>query len=141
MSGECDKCGDHCLDCKCSKYRYWEDDGLQIRSCVECNFSEFKSPEDDQWILYCTQERANWYFDQLQKNNFAAPHCKTCTGLNEAPKYQVPLCNWCNKSDIVRECGPNYICYDCEMQEREAGRPLVFTSPVRNAYFLIEETK
>jgi hypothetical protein len=44
-------------------------------------------------------------------------------------------CNWCDVSYDVREVGPNYICADCEKEERKAGRFLVFTSPVRDAYF------
>jgi hypothetical protein len=30
-----------------------------------------------------------------------------------------PKCNWCNKSYFIREVGPNYICYDCEIEERK----------------------
>jgi len=52
-----------------------------------------------------------------------------------------PKCNWCNESHFVREVGPNYICPECESAERAAGRPLIFTSPVRNAYFEITEEK
>lgn len=141
MSNKCDKCGEHALECKCYKYRYWKDDDLAIRSCIECHISEFKSPEDGQWILYFTQERQEWYFDQILNKNNPSAHCKTCSGQDKPKEYQVPICNWCNECEIVRECGPNYICCDCEKKEREAGRPLVFTSPVKDAYFLIEEPK
>ncbi len=50
----------------------------------------------------------------------------------------IPLCGWCKLSSFVREVGPNYICYDCEVKERQAGRPLVFTAPVSDAYFKLE---
>lgn len=51
----------------------------------------------------------------------------------------IHICNWCEVSHYVREVGPNYICPECEIKERAAGRPLVFTSPVRDAFFKIEE--
>ena len=47
------------------KYRYWIDDGLEIRTCLECKLSEFKSPEDGDWIIYVTHERAEYYFKCL----------------------------------------------------------------------------
>jgi len=49
-----------------------------------------------------------------------------------------PKCNWCNESHFVREVGPNYICPECESKERAAGRPLIFTSPVRGAHFKLD---
>jgi len=141
MSDECDKCGEHTLDCECYKYRFWKDDDLKIRTCVECHISEFKSPKDGHWILYFTKERLKWAYDQIINKNNPFLHCKTCSGMDKPRKYKVPKCNWCKDSEIVRECGPNYICQQCEIKERNAGRPLVFTSPVRNTYFLIEELK
>jgi len=50
-------------------------------------------------------------------------------------EYNPPKCSWCKECMYVREVGPNYICPNCEKVELEAGRPLVFTSPVSNAYF------
>jgi hypothetical protein len=44
-------------------------------------------------------------------------------------------CSWCNDCSWVREVGPNYICQTCEQKERSAGRPLVFSAPVRDAYW------
>lgn len=137
MSDECDKCGEHALECRCSKYRFWNDGALKIRTCIECKISQFKSPDDGQWILYFTQERTQWYFDQIFKENNPSAHCKICSGVDKPKKYKVPVCNWCEKCEIVRECGPNYICQKCEILERKVGRPLVFTSPVSDAYFLI----
>jgi hypothetical protein len=46
-----------------------------------------------------------------------------------------PKCNWCEKSTLVREVGPNHICEQCEKEERVAGRPLIFTSPVSDTYW------
>lgn len=54
-------------------------------------------------------------------------------------KFEPHRCSWCNESYFVREVGPNYICYECEIKERAANRPLVFTAPVRDAYFKIME--
>lgn len=122
------------------KYRYWKDGDLEIRSCTECHFSQFKSPNDGQWIIYFTKERTSWFFDQLTNGNTHA-HCKTCTGRDKPFEHNVPVCNWCEKSEIVRECGPNYICFDCEKKETDAARPVILTSPVRNSFFIFDETK
>lgn len=59
---------------------------------------------------------------------------------NSLEEYRPPkVCNWCEKSYSVREVGPNYICYDCEKKERGAGNSIIFTSPVKNAYWSIKE--
>lgn len=58
--------------------------------------------------------------------------------VEKQKEYKVPLCNWCKKCEIVRDCGPNYICLECEIRERKSGRPLVFTSPVKDAYFVVQ---
>lgn len=52
-------------------------------------------------------------------------------------EYKFIKCSWCEESYYVREVGANYICPDCEKKERAAGRPLIFTSPVRDTYFFI----
>jgi len=57
--------------------------------------------------------------------------------MNEESIFHI--CNWCESSYLVREVGPNYICPDCEKKEKESGRPLVFISPVRDAYFDLGE--
>jgi len=62
---------------------------------------------------------------------------KTYDKLMKSSSF-FPKCNWCNESHFVREVGPNYICPDCESTERAAGRPLIFTSPVRDSYFKID---
>lgn len=52
-------------------------------------------------------------------------------------EIKVNKCSWCGGAVPVREVGLNYICYSCEKAEREAGRPVIFTLPVRDAYFKI----
>lgn len=54
-------------------------------------------------------------------------------------KIMIPKCSWCENPYYVREVGPNYICYDCEKQERAAGRPLIFTAPLRDVYFVMSD--
>lgn len=58
-------------------FRYWTDDDLKIRTCHECKSSEFKSPDDGVWILYCTRERLLWVCDQLDKHNYSL-ECSLC---------------------------------------------------------------
>lgn len=57
-----------------SYFRYWDDGGLKIRTCHECKTSEFKSPDDGQWILYLTQERMNWICENM--GNLECSLCK-----------------------------------------------------------------
>lgn len=61
-------------------YRYWVDEGLDIRTCKECKFTEVKSPIDGEWLLYLTQERIDYYFAYLISHNFKEPECK-CSKL------------------------------------------------------------
>ena len=58
----------------------------------------------------------------------ALTKCKTL-------KIVLPVCNWCNKSSLVRPVLDElYICYNCEKKEHEAGRELIGSSPVKDCY-------
>ena len=59
-------------------FRYWEDDGLKIRTCKTCKFSEFKSPDDGVWIGYCTQERLLYTCDVIKKTGAYPCKCNSC---------------------------------------------------------------
>lgn len=54
-------------------------------------------------------------------------------------EIKIIKCTWCNLSQMVREVGPNYICYDCEKKEREAGREIIFTSPIKDTFFVLTQ--
>ena len=51
------------------------------------------------------------------------------------------ICRWCKKNYLTRKVWENYICAECEKIERENGRSLIPTSPVRSSYFLIDTDK
>lgn len=60
-----------------AKYRYWKEGELDLRTCHECHYTEFKSKDDGHWIVYVTYEHAAWFYDQiLQKKD---TKCKTCS--------------------------------------------------------------
>lgn len=61
--------------------------------------------------------------------------------INNDPYPELILCDWCKCECCVREVGANYICEKCEREERKAGRPLVFTSPVSDCYMKLEFLK
>lgn len=58
-------------------FKYFIDDGLKIRSCLECCLSQFKSPKDGLWIIYCTKEHQLWIFNEIQKGNYDV-RCHLC---------------------------------------------------------------
>ena len=62
-------------------FRYWTDEDLKIRTCLECQISEFKSPEDGQWIIYFPNERIIWACQQIQKENYELK-CSVCEKWN-----------------------------------------------------------
>ena len=70
-------------------YRYWKDDDLDIRSCHECNFSEFKSKDDGEWIIYFTNERTLWYCDQMQKKLMDDNVSMECSLCKECYEYEI----------------------------------------------------
>jgi hypothetical protein len=40
-------------------------------------------------------------------------------------EIKTTFCNWCGTCPIVRAVGVNYICEQCEIEERKAGKSLV----------------
>lgn len=58
-------------------FRYWVDDSLKIRTCLECKISEFKSLSDGNWCVYLTEERLFWLRQQMEKGN-EPWHCSLC---------------------------------------------------------------
>lgn len=58
-------------------FRFWDDDGHKIRSCLECGGSQFKSPEDGLWIVYWTPEHQIWVCNEIQKGNYDV-RCSLC---------------------------------------------------------------
>ncbi len=58
-------------------FRFWEDDGHKIRSCLECGGSQFKSPKDGIWIIYWTSEHQIWVCNEIQKGNYDIK-CSLC---------------------------------------------------------------
>lgn len=47
----------------------------------------------------------------------------------------ISYCGWCGKENPVRDVCGNLICEKCEKKERKAGRPIVFSTPVKDAYW------
>lgn len=58
-------------------FRFWEDNALKIRSCLECAGSQFKSPDDGAWIIYWTAEHQIWVCNEIQKGNYDV-RCPLC---------------------------------------------------------------
>ena len=50
-------------------------------------------------------------------------------------------CHWCKEDKPVRHVWMNTICQECEVIERQAGRSLITTSPVKDAYWVIKEVE
>lgn len=75
---ETDTCCTGCDKLKDEIFRYWVDDGLQIRTCRHCKISEFKSPVDGEWISYVTLERVEFCFECILNNEFDKLDCKFC---------------------------------------------------------------
>jgi hypothetical protein len=50
MSGRCQRCGEHCLDCTCMYVRCFKCNGILLKSekvCVGCLINETKELLDD----------------------------------------------------------------------------------------------
>lgn len=58
-------------------FRYSTENDLKMRTCHECQISEFQSADDGQWILYLTKERFLWACEQIQKQNYDLK-CSLC---------------------------------------------------------------
>ncbi len=116
-----------------TEYRYWKDGDLDIRTCPECCISECHTPgdPDDDWFLYFTKERHNWYAAQLEKGMYSTLHCENCTGRE---KPYVPKCHWCHKSEIVADFAGGYICEPCYKRHRENNIPFFSSSPISDTY-------
>ncbi len=64
-----------------TKYRYWMDGDLKIRTCLECAASDFQSPIDGMWIVYATQESFLYICYYYLKNGEWPKPCKACSYL------------------------------------------------------------
>jgi hypothetical protein len=60
-----------------SKYSYYKDGDLQIRTCLKCKLSEFKSC-CGLWILYFTKERMLYVCDYIIEYKEYPKYCENC---------------------------------------------------------------
>ncbi len=58
-------------------FRFWDDEGHKIRSCLECSYSEFKSPIDGVWVVYWTPDHQLWVINNIGKENYNLK-CSLC---------------------------------------------------------------
>lgn len=61
MSGECEKCGEHCLDCRCCKWIKVEDklppNGVYVLICIY----DHRPKVQMQFILIAERMNTRWY--------------------------------------------------------------------------------
>lgn len=59
------------------RYKYWTEDGLEVRTCKLCKQSQAKSINDGFWVVYFTKERLDHEFEKMREGSDPAD-CEFC---------------------------------------------------------------
>lgn len=69
-------CGSKFIPDKDINWRYWNENELKIRSCIECYKSQFYSEKHNEWPVYFTNAHTSWACEQLLAKKEL--YCKSC---------------------------------------------------------------